>query len=248
FIATIFLLNLRLAWAFNTSFTPPTQCGPFTVTWNATADTQTGPPYKLIIIPVNAPSAPSPDSTGLGPQLSLPIVADIPDTAWDAATTSGTYTIEQLQLRSGEHFIIVMDDGFGLGTGGVSQIQTVENGDAGGSAPSCIPSDQANANVYFSLSTLQPQQCSSLTINVNSPKAVRGFVPGGTPFSLDLPASTTGNATVEWTVNVQAGIDFVLLYEGQNGDVASSGLLQSGPASGSSGGNCVANGPHTTGI
>ncbi|PVF93564.1 hypothetical protein CPB86DRAFT_715131 [Serendipita vermifera] len=244
FIAALFLLNLRLAWAFNISFTPAAQCGPLTVTWNVTEDGQTAPPYKLLIIPVNQPDSPNPDSTGLGPQLSLPVIVDIPVDAWDATTRNGTYTIEQLKIRSGEHFIVVMDDGFGLGTGGVSPIQTVGRG---GQAATCLESENANANVHFSLSTLQPQQCSSLSISVDSPRSIRGFVPGGTPFSLDMPASTAGNVTVEWVVNVEGGSNFVLLYEGLNGDVASSGLLQSGFPSGSSSGDCMTNGPHETG-
>jgi hypothetical protein len=117
FIIISSILGFRSVWAFNTSFTPPTQCGPLTITWNATQDTQTGPPYKLLIIPVNGPSSPLPDSTGLGQGLSLPVVTDIPDSAWDATTRSGTFTIQQLPLKTGEHFVIIMDDGFGACAG-----------------------------------------------------------------------------------------------------------------------------------
>ncbi|KAG8777059.1 hypothetical protein FRC16_004311, partial [Serendipita sp. 398] len=223
------------AWAFTTTLpSSATQCGSYTVTWSATESQSIGPPFKLSIIPVNGPQASSADAGGLGPAgLSLPIVTTIPDTAFDAVTRSGSFKIDAFPLRSGERFIVVMDDGFGLGTGGVSSIQTVSS-TAQGSG--CLPDQNANSNVPFTLSTLTPTTCQALTITSGPVKAIRGFIPGGKPFSLDVGTAGGTSVTTEWTIDVAASTSFVLLYEGSTaGVLASSGLITVG--SGSCSGN-----------
>jgi hypothetical protein len=110
----LFLAKLQSAKAFSTSFAFSQSCNAFTINWNATADQQIGPPFSMLIVPVNPPDAPSDTSTGQGPNgLSPPIRRDIPDSAWNAANRSGTYTLDQLPLKAGERFIVIMDDGFG---------------------------------------------------------------------------------------------------------------------------------------
>ncbi|PVF94183.1 hypothetical protein CPB86DRAFT_54018 [Serendipita vermifera] len=243
-IGLSFLARLQLVDAFSTSFTSATSCGAFTVNWNATAEQSIGPPFSLLIVPVNSPDAPADSSAARGPgSLSPPIRRDIPESAWNAASRSGSYTIDQLPLQAGERFIVVMDDGFGYGTGGVSLIHRVET--SGSSPTSCIPSSPANGNVYFAISSLNPAQCSPLTVLVNSPTEIRGFIPGGSPFSLDMPASTSGNVTVSWSVNIATGSSFVLFYRAQNGDLATSGLMES-TAAGQFGDGCMSNAPHST--
>ncbi|CAG8723453.1 7795_t:CDS:2, partial [Acaulospora colombiana] len=242
-IGLSFLSRLQLVDAFSTSFTPAVSCGSFTVNWNATAEQSIGPPFSLLIVPVNNADAPSDTSAGRGPSgLSPPIRLNLPDSVWNAASRSGTHTIDQLPLRAGERFIVAMDDGFGYGTGGVSLIQRVEI--SGAQTASCLPDSSANSNVFFSIGSFSPAQCSPLSILVNSPIEVRGFVPGGSPFSLDMPASTSGNATILWSVNVATGSSFVLLYRAQNGDIATSGLMET-TAAGQFGDECLVNAPHT---
>lgn len=108
---SIWLAHLLLPIvAFTPTFsTNPSQCGQFTISWNSTAANRAGPPFNLTLIPVNDPS-----STEYGSStLSLPIQQVIPSTAWDALTSSGTYTISALAFRASERFIVSMDDGFG---------------------------------------------------------------------------------------------------------------------------------------
>ncbi|KAG8833548.1 hypothetical protein FRC17_010519 [Serendipita sp. 399] len=218
------------------------QCGPYTVTWSAPESAAIGPPFTLSIIPVNGPQASSADAGGLGAAgLSLPVVTAIPDSSFNATSRSGTFQISALPFRAGERFIVVMDDGFGLGTGGVSTIQTVFPSSAQGSG--CLPAADANANVPFTLSTLTPTSCQSITITSGPAKAIRGFIPGGAPFSLDRGTATGTTVTTEWTINVASGTSFVLLFEGETAGVrASSGLITVGNGNGCS----TANGPSTT--
>ncbi|CAG7849747.1 SubName: Full=Uncharacterized protein {ECO:0000313/EMBL:CCA73212.1} [Serendipita indica DSM 11827] len=203
----------------------PSQCAPFTVNWKAdSSGGQLGPPFVVLIVPVNGPQAASADAVGLGTStLSPPIRREIPDSAFSASTKSGNFTIDQLPLKAGEHFVVVMDDGFGYATGGVSTIHTVAS--TSGSS-SCLTGTSAS----LSLSTLSPAQCRDLNIVTPPPLEIRGFVPGGAAFSLDLGTGSSGDVTTAWTVNRPSGTQFVLLYRGRDGSMASSGLL--GTASG----------------
>lgn len=94
--------------------TPATSCGSFTVSWNAlSTDTQTGPPYSLLIVPVNDNGAASDDAVGTAVTAAVPVQYAIPDSAWDATARQGSYTVDELPLPIGERFIVVMDDGYG---------------------------------------------------------------------------------------------------------------------------------------
>jgi hypothetical protein len=98
--------------AFTPTFTTNiAQCAEFTIQWTSS---QAGPPFNLLVVPVNPPLSGFPDSTGLtGVNLSAPIQVAIPDSSWSSASSTGMYTISALPLRSGERFVVVMDDGFG---------------------------------------------------------------------------------------------------------------------------------------
>lgn len=113
----LFVLVCQLfatAAAFSTTFpTPATSCGSFTVAWNASSGTQTGPPYTLLIIPVNDNTAQSDYTVGGGVNTAVPVQYAIPDSAWDATNRQGSYTVNILPLPYGERFIVVMDDGYG---------------------------------------------------------------------------------------------------------------------------------------
>ena len=113
------LLTLALLLSVNAAFTPTfsdttSQCGAFTISWKSTDSARAGPPFSLLLIPVNDATSANADDTGHGAGLlSLPLVQAIPDSAWDATTNVGTYTVNALPFRTGERFIVAMDDGFG---------------------------------------------------------------------------------------------------------------------------------------
>lgn len=130
------------------------------------------------------------------------------------------------------------------GTGGVTEIRTVMDAD-GGSTNSCLPSTTVNYDVLFTLNTFTPAQCSVLSILTKPPNAIRGYVPSGTPFTIDSDSNGTGNITTHWTVSVPTGTSFVLLYEGVDGSLATSGLMKTSPDSGN-GNSCLIDAPVTT--
>ena len=121
FVGGSFTRVLWLAARSVRAFTPtlPTnsaQCEPYTLSWTLdAAGDRAGPPFTLLIVPVNPPNAPNSNSTGLtGANVSPPSLVSIPDSAWNATTNTGTYSLSALPLRTGERFLIVMDDGFGV--------------------------------------------------------------------------------------------------------------------------------------
>ncbi|KIM28114.1 hypothetical protein M408DRAFT_329730 [Serendipita vermifera MAFF 305830] len=242
FVSLALLLPARAAFT-PTFSTETSQCGPFTVSWSSTDTARAGPPFSLFLIPVNDAGAATADEPGRGgASLSLALHQDIPESAWDATTNTGSYKLDALPFRTGERFIVVMDDGFGFGTGGVSGIQTVGPNPAG---TSCLGQTEQEANIRFALDTRQPPQCAALSITTAQTTSIRGFVPNGSAFSLELPAASTGDMITTWNVNVATGSSFVLVYAGSDGKYASSGLVQT--AAGTSD-ECIANGPHSTGV
>lgn len=273
-------LFVRLVYAFTPSLpASPSTCEPYTVSWGAAStDDQIGPPFNLLIVPVNDDSAQEDTTTGLGVLSATPVQWSIPDSNWDQQTTQGSFTIDAFPFPPGLRFIVVMDDGYGasssshqafetpnltlmldidlfvhlfiwsyrsgLGTGGVSQIQRVNQ--QAPSSTSCIPPEGVNPPVLFGLNTRAPAQCSMLTILSAPPKAIRGFIPGGSPFSLDLPPeSNEETVRTNWDVNIVTGTSFVLALELNNGTMATTGLLMSHSDEGY-GDACLANAPRST--
>ncbi|KAG8850009.1 hypothetical protein FRB91_009450 [Serendipita sp. 411] len=234
------------ASAFTTSFpTSSTQCGSFTITWSQDANQSLGPPFNISIVPVNSPTAPNAYSAGLGPDgLSVPILVEVPGSAFDATTNKGSHTIEKLPLRAGERFIVAMDDGYGLGTGGVSTIQTVATSPTSDS--SCF-SSASNSDNSFTISDLTPVPCQQVSITTGPTKQIRGFVPGGTAFALDVTNSAASSVVTEWTMNIAASTSFVLVYESlDSATVRTSGLITVG-TDGVLGNSCLDTiSPHST--
>lgn len=82
--------------AFSTSYSNPTQCSPFTVTWSA-SNVSAGPPFVLLLLPFDAP----------------PAIFNLPDASYDAATKTGKYTLDKLPFKGGTQFLVSMDDTYG---------------------------------------------------------------------------------------------------------------------------------------
>ena len=121
----------------------------------------------------------------------------------------------------------------GRGTGGVSLIQTVGSS----SDTSCLTADASSMSSFFTLNPATPSQCSPQTVSWNStryrePPDIRGFIPGGQPFTLDRPTSNSTTQTV-WDVHIREGTQIFFLVqpsvENQNtsgdGDARTSPLI-----------------------
>jgi hypothetical protein len=213
------LFPILAATGFTPLYSPPTQCGPFTVNWGGSNIT-TGPPFILLVLPLDAP----------------PTIIRIPDSAFDPTTNTGKYTLDKFPLKSAAQFVLTMDDSNGLfvsylipfrtliqpsrpplptgrATGGVSLIQTV--GDS--SDATCLTAEVSPLSSFFALNPATPSQCASQNVSWNStryrePPDIRGFIPGGQAFTLDRPPSNS-TTQQDWDVHVREGTQFLFLVQ-----------------------------------
>ena len=89
---TLLLFSLpTVTTAFAPSYSAPTQCGPFSTTWNRTGVVD-GPPSVLLILPFGAQST----------------IVEVPQYAYNPTTMTGNYTLDKLPLKSGTQFIVSM--------------------------------------------------------------------------------------------------------------------------------------------
>ena len=92
-------------------------------------------------------------------------------------------------------------------------IQTVgDSADA-----SCLTADVSAMSSFFTFDPATPSQCSPQTVSWNStryrePPDIRGFIPGGQPFTLDRPASNSSTQQI-WDVHIREGTQFIFLVQ-----------------------------------
>jgi hypothetical protein len=186
------------------TFFPPSasQCSNFTINFTGN---KISLPITFLLLPVSS---------------SSPLVVQLPDTAFDSVSKSGTYTTP-VPFSTGTQFIAVMHDARGAGNGGVSTVYTVE----GSSDAGCLPQQGLNNTLAFRLSPSPPPQCELQKISWTpldpngggdnlSNLNVTGYVPGGLAFKLNVAKDTvsTGNST-RWQTSVPQGQAFMFLYE-----------------------------------
>ena len=188
--------------SFVTSFPPSaSQCSNFTIDFTGN---EISFPITFLLLPVNS---------------SSPLVVQLPNTAFDSVSNSGTYTT-QIPFSAGTQFISIAHDARGAGNGGVSTVYTVgSSGDAG-----CLQQGLNNP-LAFSLSPESPPQCELQRIswtpldpnsngdNLNNVN-ITGYVPGGVAFKLNVVGDgvSTGSSTL-WQTSVPQGQTFMFLYE-----------------------------------
>ena len=208
--------TLCRAWKAN--FSDATQCQNVTVEWSGGGE-RLGPPFVVRMA-----------AFGLAP-----LIVDIPITAWSDATQSGSYSFA-MPWPEGTRFVASMDDGFGLGKGGVTGIQTVKSSSDSG----CISTTVTQPKHVFDVSGSYVQ-CSIVNMNWTEPTTsetrIAGLVPNGMPFQLDAPVLNSRSTT--WNLNIPAGTAFVLIYTGGSGSGLTSPLLLS---VGGSNAQCLASG------
>ncbi|KAL5638344.1 hypothetical protein ACGC1H_005129 [Rhizoctonia solani] len=219
FSALLVLSTLCRAW--RADFSDATQCGTVAVTWSATATESIGPPFVVRMV-----------AFGLAP-----LTFNISSSSWSAASLTGSYSFT-VPWPEGTQFLSVMDDGFGLGTGGISGIQTVKSS----SNSTCInPSITVPSHVFDIYGSFV--QCSSVSMNWTEPATsgtrIAGLVPNGVAFQLDAPLA--GSRSTTWDLNIEAGTAFVLIYNDGSGNGMTSSLLQS---FGGSNTKCLASGAY----
>lgn len=206
--------------AITTSYSVPTQCGPFTITWVGQ-----WPSFELLILPFDAEP--------------IWIAAPGQGFSYNIRTNTSSYTLDMLRLKSGTQFLATMDFGYGalfrlssdtfqpecshylLATipqigkpfGPIPLIQIVgESSDS-----SCLTPDISPTSSFFTFDPPVPLECNHQiaawnTTRYSEPPGIRGFIPGGETFRLTSETSLSATRHF-WEVNLREGTQFILLIQ-----------------------------------
>ncbi|WWC64045.1 uncharacterized protein I303_106651 [Kwoniella dejecticola CBS 10117] len=208
-ISTLFL-PLTLGFSFSLQNTSPKQCSQVNIEWTGG---QT--PFSLVIIPA----------------FDYPSTISIPDSSYDSSSGQGSYAWT-VNYPADTQFVVMMSDGSGTGTGGVSPLYKV------GSGSSSCSSRSSDTDFLFYLNATSLTQCNPLSIywdnTAVTPVSILGAIPGGQVFQL-VSANDKTNSLV-WNTNVAANTQIILaaLDSGTHGNGGSSALYTIGSSSDSS--------------
>ncbi|KAG8791734.1 hypothetical protein FRC12_008266 [Ceratobasidium sp. 428] len=204
---SILLALGTLCHAWRAEFSEATQCGDMTVKWAGTGGEKLGPPFVARLA-----------AFGLAP-----LTINIPETAWNDAKQSGSYSFN-IPWPTNTKFVAAMDDGFGDGSGGVTGIQSVQSSSNSGCLTNAVTQPEHVFDVFGTYI-----QCSVVTMNWTQPATsttrITGLVPNGIPFRLNAPTVNTKSTT--WNLNIPGGTAFVLMYIPSSGPSLTSQLLVS---------------------
>jgi len=203
-LSTAFFVSSASA-SFNFSWTEPTQCDNFTVTWQGGIG-----PYHLLF----------------APKYKVPLNFSIPDNVYDSTKDRGSFSLT-LNTSSQSVFLLIMSDSTGFASGGVSPQLTVGNSIGG----QCNSTDLKPAFTYDT--PLSLQQCRTYEFSgydaATLPVTIYGFIPSGDAFILRPPNNST---QYNWTTNVAAGtaLMFTMIDSagrpGGSSDIVGTGLSQ----------------------
>ncbi|OXG22911.1 hypothetical protein C367_03838 [Cryptococcus neoformans Ze90-1] len=200
-----------LGFSFTLENTSPKQCEEVEIKWSGGQS-----PWSLTIIPA----------------YDYPTTVSIPSSSYDGNTNTGSYNWT-VNYPSGTSFVIMMSDGSGTGTGGVSPLYKI----SGTSSSSCNLRS-ASTDFLFYLNETSLTQCDPVEIywdaSAVSPVSILGAIPGGQVFQL---VSADGDTTsLVWNTNIQSGtkVIFAAFDSGTHKQGGSSDLLTIGGSSDSS--------------
>ncbi|WWC73113.1 uncharacterized protein I206_107078 [Kwoniella pini CBS 10737] len=206
-LVTSLFLPLTLGFSFSLQNTTPAQCSQVSIEWTGG---QT--PFSLVVIPA----------------LDYPTSISIPDSSFDSSTVKGNYSWT-VNYPKDTKFVIMMSDGSGTGTGGVSPLYQV----ASGSSSCNIRSELADFEFYLNATSLT--QCAPLSIywdnSAVTPVSILGAIPGGQVFQL-VSVNDKTNSLV-WNTNIAANTQLIMaaLDSGEHGNGGSSALYTIGSSS-----------------
>ncbi|WVW79312.1 hypothetical protein I302_101279 [Kwoniella bestiolae CBS 10118] len=200
-------LPLVLGFSFNLQNTNPTQCSTANITWQGG---QT--PFSLTIIPA----------------FDYPSTISIPDSNYDSSSGKGSYAWT-VNYPKDVQFVVMMSDGTGTGTGGVSPLYKV-----GAGSGSC--NDRSTETDFlFYLNETSLTQCNPVSIywdnSAITPVSILGAIPGGQVFQL-VSVNDKTNSLV-WNTNVASNTQMIIAAfdSGPHGQGGSSALMTIGSSS-----------------
>ncbi|WWC91242.1 uncharacterized protein L201_006184 [Kwoniella dendrophila CBS 6074] len=210
-LVTTLFLPLTLGFSFSIKDFNPAQCSTANITW-----TGGQVPFSLTIIPA----------------FDYPTTITIPNSAYDGAKGSYSWIVN---YPDDTQFVMMMSDGSGTGTGGVSPLYKVGKG---GSTTCSQRSTQTDFLFYLNETSLT--QCAPVSIywdnSAVAPVSILGAIPGGQVFQL-VSANDKTNSLV-WNTNIEANTQVIIgaFDSGEHGNGGSSALLTIG---GSSDHSCI---------
>ncbi|TYJ53679.1 hypothetical protein B9479_005705 [Cryptococcus floricola] len=182
--ATLALLPGLSAFSFSFSH-GPASCDQAVVKWSGGQS-----PYSLTIIPA----------------YDYPTTVSIPDSAYDDASSTGSYNWTA-NYPSGTNFVAMMSDDSGTGTGGVSELFNISSA----SSKSSCDMRSEETDFLFYLNETSLTQCQGVEVywddSAVSPVSIIGAIPGGQVFQ--LVSSDEKTTSMVWSTNVQAGTDVI---------------------------------------
>ncbi|OCF72666.1 hypothetical protein I204_07050 [Kwoniella mangroviensis CBS 8886] len=200
-------LPLVLGFPFSLQNTNPTQCSTANITWEGGQS-----PFSLTIIPA----------------FDYPSTLSIPDSNYDSSSGKGSYSWT-VNYPKDTQFVVMMSDGSGTGTGGVSPLYKVGSG-----STSCNSrSDETDFLFYLNETSLT--QCDPVSIywdnSAVTPVSILGAIPGGQVFQL-VSVNDKTNSLV-WNTNIASNTQIIIAAfdSGTHGQGGSSALMTIGSSS-----------------
>ncbi|EKM51615.1 uncharacterized protein PHACADRAFT_261862 [Phanerochaete carnosa HHB-10118-sp] len=220
---TLLALGPQVVLSFNTiSFSAVEQCGNFSVHFSG-GKLPASLPLTLTVVPFNL----------------TPISIAISTYTWDPSKLTGA-AVTFLPFAVDTRFVASLDDANGVGTGNVSEILQIDPS----SNTSCLPMNYQSVAERYQVAT-PFSQCQDFDVTydpsiVDTPPAVRAFVPKGPSVFLnqDVTASSTGTAS--YNMAVSQGEQVVLTFSDDTGFHQASDLLTVG-GNASSSASCLPN-------
>ncbi|WVR09085.1 hypothetical protein IAU60_006146 [Kwoniella sp. DSM 27419] len=209
-LVTLCVASLTSAFSF-TFDDNPTQCNGATLSW-----TGGQAPYNMTIIP----------------SYDYPYTLALPDVAYNSTSGRGNYKWV-VSYPAGTEFVVMMSDGTGTGTGGVSPLYKV----TGTQSANC-QLRSTHTDFMFYLNETALTQCNPVNMywdnTATSPVAIIGAIPGGQVFQLVSANSVT--RSLVWDTNIAAGTQVILAAfdHGAYGNGGTSALMTIGASSDSS--------------
>ncbi|WRT69025.1 uncharacterized protein IL334_006007 [Kwoniella shivajii] len=208
-LVTTLFLPLTLGFSFSLQNTSPAQCSSENITWTGG---QT--PFSLTIIPA----------------FDYPTTISVPDSNYDSSSGKGSYSWT-VNYPSDTQFVVMMSDGSGTGTGGVSPLYKVQSSS---SSSSCnLRSEKTDFLFYLNETSLT--QCDPVQIywdnSAVTPVSILGAIPGGQVFQ--LVSANDKTSSLVWNTNIASSTQIIIAAfdSGEYGNGGSSALMTIGSSS-----------------
>ncbi|KAF8527843.1 hypothetical protein BU17DRAFT_81088 [Hysterangium stoloniferum] len=191
--------------AFTFTYTPPTECDPFTISWQGGQA-----PFEILLVPAfDSPR-----------NFSVPSLPD-----------GNAFTL-QLPLLAGRKFLVTLSDVSGFASGGVSDILTVGASTTGAVCSTDVPHLNFLFSIDSPLQQCAPLTISGYS-NAVQPVTLTGLVPLGT--SVQILSTVGSTSLVWNPANIPAGTNVVFFLVDSQGNFGGSSNITQAAASANNG-------------